>query len=249
MARTSPPHPVPIVVPMHNPAFYMRPLLCAALIAITAACSAKDRDGGCSSHIVTGDGVGVVRSFMSLDSLRRTCPVLREWVDTTAEPRSRHLVSVAIGRDTAVVVIAQSSVVEIRVSAPRFRTKDAIGIGTPLRTLLAHPDVSGFAIKGRAHLQIASICGLTFRIRTPPVVPSDHVLERPALARLSPTSPVDQISAWGGCEKDTTPPRTYPITVSVDSVMLERDLDGSNVTDFVVREKRVSAEPATPGLE
>ena len=33
--------------------------------------------------------------------------------------------------------------------------------------------------------------------------------------------------------------------MSVDSVMLERDLDGSTVTDFVVREKRVSADPGS----
>lgn len=221
----------------------MRRHLCLVLIGIAAACSDKAQvDGRCGSHIITGDGVGDVHGFMSVDSLRNVCRVLREWTDSSADVRSRHLIAIASGRDTIVAVIADGIVQEIRVTAPSFKTKESIGIGTSLSSLLNRPGVGGYSTRGRVQVQVESICGLLFRIRTPITFPNGRVLEKADLARLPSTSSVDQITAMGGCTPDKTPEKAHSTTVTVDSIMLERDLDGSGTPDFVVREKRVSSD-------
>jgi len=58
---------------------------------------------GCAERLVFGNGVGPVRLGMSLDALRRACPIVRDTtVPSDHGPAERRL-SVLLGADTAVV--------------------------------------------------------------------------------------------------------------------------------------------------
>jgi hypothetical protein len=192
--------------------------------------------------LVSGDSVGPIHLGMALDALRRACAIVH---DTTVAatyaggPPERHL-SVLLGADTAVVTMGIGRVREILLASGKFQTADSVGIGTPLRVLLAR-QAKGYGVAGQLLVQMPSECGLTFGIagRYPDL--PDGAKDSAAVARVPLTAAVDRIRI-DGCERDEgerfsmADDSTYD--VQTDSVMLARDLDGNGLTDYVVRESR-----------
>lgn len=228
-----------------------------AIVALCASCDARkpnDRaaqtrtpehktatSADCAERLVFGDNVGPIHLGMAVDALRRACPIVP---DTTVRPlpgsAERHL-SVLLGADTAVVSVGIGRVHEILLASGTFHTADSIGIGTPLRVLLARDHIEGFGVAGHLLVQTPSECGLTFGIAGHyPDLP-DGAKDSATLARVPLTAVVDRIRI-DGCERDedkqfaTGDDSTYD--VQTDTVMLARDLDGNGVTDYVVRESR-----------
>jgi hypothetical protein len=196
---------------------------------------------GCASRLVFGDSVGPIHLGMSLDALRRACPIVRDTTVPTAYGPAERRLSVLLGADTAVVTIHIGRVGEILLTSGAFHTADSVGILTPLRVMLARPLVKGYGVAGQLLLQVPSECGLTFGIAGQyPDLP-DGLKDLATMARVPPTAVVDRIRI-DGCERDedeqvsAVDDSTYD--VQTDSVMLARDLDGNGLTDYVVRESR-----------
>src|SRR5690349_19912428 len=140
---------------------------------------------GCGGRLVFGDSVGPIRLGMSLDELRRPCPIGRETAVPTAYGQAERRLSVLLGPDTAVVTI--------HISCVR-------GLST-LRVLLARPLLVGYGVAWGLLVQSPSQRGLTFRIagRYP-----DHpgpVKYSATMARVPLTAVVDRIRI-DGCERD-----------------------------------------------
>ena len=231
------------------------PLL--AIAALSAGCDLRKPNDGdartsaapegktsasanCAAKRVFGDSVGPIRLGMALDALRRACSIVHDTTLPAASgPPERHL-SVLLGADTAVVTMHIGRVGEILLASGKFQTADSVGIGTPLRVLLAR-QVKGYGVAGQLLVQTPSECGLTFGIAGHyPDLP-DGVKDSAMVARVPLTAVVDRIRI-DGCERDdegrvsAVDDSTYD--VQTDSVMLARDLDGNGVTDYVVRESR-----------
>lgn len=206
----------------------------------TAASVPGAPSADCAGRTVTGDSVGHVRIGMALDVLRRMCPVVH---DTTAQlggnlPNERR-VSFLIGPDTAVALVRFGRIWEVTLTGTGFRTADSLGVGTPLRRLLAFPGVRGY---GLDELLVATPtrCGLTFGIA------GQYAGEAPGrdsttLARKPADAVVDRVRI-DGCERDdetlALAPDDSTYDVQTDSVALARDLDGNGVADYVVLETR-----------
>lgn len=195
----------------------------------------------CTGQVVCADGVGPIRLGMSLDSLQRVSTIVH---DTTVPnphgPAERHL-SVLLGGDTALITVGGGRVGEILLTGGTFRTADSIGIGTPLRVLLARDSVKGYGVAGQLLVSMPSECGFAFGIAGHyPDLP-DGRKEITTLAAVPQTAVVDRIRI-DGCERDEDAPfsgaddSTYD--VQTDTVLLAKDLDGNGVTDYVVRENR-----------
>lgn len=195
----------------------------------------------CAARLVFGDSVGPIRLGMALDPLRRACPIVHDTTVPAAIGPAERQLSVLLGADTAVVTMHIGRVYEILLTSGAFQTADSVGIGTPLRVLLARPLVKGYGVGGQLLVQSPSECGLTFGIAGHyPDLP-DGKKDSATLARVPPTAVVDRIRI-DGCERDEdmqfseVDDSTYD--VQTDSVILARDLDGNGVTDYVVRESR-----------
>jgi hypothetical protein len=194
----------------------------------------------CAARTVSGDSVGHVRIGMALDVLRRMCPVLR---DTIVQPvgnlPKERRVSFLIGADTAEALVNHGRIWEVSLAGAAFRTADSLGVGTPLRRLLAFTGVRGY---GLDELLVATParCGLTFGIagRYAGVPP----LRDSAVLAAMPTDAVVDRILIDGCDRDdgnldrAADDSTYD--VQTDSVALARDLDGNRVVDYVVLETR-----------
>jgi hypothetical protein len=213
-----------------------------AVAALTRPATNATSSAGCTARLVTGDGVGPIRIDASLDSVRRTCPVVR---DTTERPNinlpPERLVSVLLGADTAVASVRGGRVVEVLLVGRSFVTDDSLGVGTPLRRLLGFTQAKVYGVSGRLIVTTPAKCGLRFDIAGRFNDVSDGVQDSATLGRLPPAAAVDRIHI-DGCERgedeglaaadDST------FDVQTDTVQLARDLDGDGVADFVVRESR-----------
>lgn len=194
----------------------------------------------CAAGTLTGDSVGHVRIGMALDVLRRMCRVVR---DTTVQrgstSPSERRVSFLIGVDTAVAVVSAGRIWDVSLTGPAFRTVDSLGVGTPLRRLLAFQGVRGYGVD---ELLVATParCGLTFGI-------AGHYADLPpkrdsaTLAALPRDAIVDRVRIDGCDRMDenlAAVPDDSTYDVQTDSVALARDLDGNGVADYVVMETR-----------
>ena len=195
----------------------------------------------CAGRLAFGDSVGPIRLGMSLDALRRACSIVHDTTVPAADGSPERHLSVLLGADTAVVTMHIGRVREILLASGSFQTADSVGIGTPLRALLAR-HAKGYGVAGQLLVQTPSECGLTFGIAGHyPDLPDGAKDSAAVAARVPLTAVVDRIRI-DGCERDEEGPvsavddSTYD--VQTDSVMLARDLDGNGLTDYVVRESR-----------
>ena len=189
----------------------------------------------------TNEGVGPIRIYASLDSIRQLCPIVR---DTTVQPQpglaAEHLVSVLMGTDTAVVSVRRNRVVQVFLTSPHFATADSIGVGTTLGRLLRFAQVKGYGVRGDLLIDVPAKCGLTFGItgRYPDL--PDGLKDTTTLSRVPVSATVNRIRI-DGCdpaENAESAPDDSTYDVQTDSVFLARDLDGNGVTDFVISESR-----------
>lgn len=194
----------------------------------------------CAGQVVFGDRVGPIHLGMSLDALQRVCAIVRDTTVPVVSGPAERRVSVLLGSDTAVVALRISRVQEILLTSGSFRTADSIGIGTPLRVLLARDSVKGYGTGGQLLVSSPSECGLTFGIagRYPDL--PDGAKDSATVARVPQSAVVDRVRI-DGCESDdegmsAADDSTYDI--QTDSMLLSRDLDGNGRTDYVVRESR-----------
>ena len=234
--------------------------LALALIALGAGCTSRDAEhparraaaspprsvtsaaaiAGCDARPVTGDGVGPIRLGMSLDSVRRVCPIVRDTTVRTDDnlPPER-LVSVLMGADTATLVVGRARVWNVLLGGRTFATADSLGVGTTLHRLLNLPRVKGYATAKRLTVVAPAKCGLAFlidgRFDGIPAGPQDSAV----LGRLPQEAQVNLIRV-DGCEHDDEEPAADDSTFDVltDTVFVARDLDGNGRTDYVVRENR-----------
>jgi hypothetical protein len=213
-----------------------------AVASLTRPATNATPSAGCAARLVTGDGVGPIRIDLSLDSVRRTCPVVR---DTTVRPNIKdppeRLVSVLLGADTAVVSVQGGRVTGVLLAGRGFATADSLGIGTPLRRLLGVPRVKVYGVAGRLIVMTPAKCGLRFDITGPFNDLPEGVLGSAVLDRLPLAAMVDRIHIDGcdrGVDEGLAAADDSTFDVQTDTVQLARDLDGNGVADFVVRESR-----------
>ena len=195
----------------------------------------------CTDRLVTGEGVGPIRLGMALDPLRRACPIVRDTMMPTPYGPAERVLSVLLGADTAMVTMHIGRVYEILLTSGAFHTADSVGIGTPLRVLLASHLVKGYGAAGQLLVTTPAECGLAFGIAGQYADLPNGVKDSATLARVPPTAAVNGIRI-DGCERDEDrqfaagDDSTYD--VQTDTVLLARDLDGNGRTDYVVRESR-----------
>jgi hypothetical protein len=236
----------------------LRLVFLSAALALGAGCTSRDArpaastaisttatatsSAGCTGRLVTGEGVGPIRIFASLDSIRQICPIVR---DTTVQASvglaAERLVSVLMGADTAVVGVRRGRVVQILLTSAHFATADSIGVGTTLARLLRFARGKGYGVGGDLLIATPTKCGLTFGMTGRYADLPDGLKDSTTLNRVPATATVNRIRI-DGCERDEVADLSAPddstYDVQTDSVLLARDLDGNGVTDFVVRESR-----------
>ena len=130
---------------------------------------------------VSEDGLGLLRIGVSLDAIRGSCVILSEQSGSETAPASARI---DLGRDTAVVELAQGRIQRITLHHQAYRTSDSLGVGTHISTLTRLPDAVGVTDRNRLYAVSPAYCGLRFMLSDPAPGPRSAQGGRAALRRL-----------------------------------------------------------------
>lgn len=172
-----------------------------------AACRNAERDttgaaltcGWKPSTRLTSDSVANLRIGLSVEELRQRCRVVRDTVRKDAEGGLQRVVRVQLGPAVADAEVTDGVVWRLTVTDPRLRTRDDIGVGSPLSQLLAAAPAWAANGETGVFVGLRTHCGLSFRLDTrAPGVPRPWVVSGVAdLRHAPPSTPVDQVLAVG----------------------------------------------------
>lgn len=150
----------------------------------------------CAGPFFDGAGLGALRIGATLDSVRRSCRVVRDTTEMRGEGLPVRILSVVIMGDTIEAEVDSGRIWRIAVRSARFRTADSLGVGVPIGRLLAIPGIRGFTGEGTLYLVSPRHCGLSFRVTDPKrALRADWTLS--LLQRLPSTSVVTQVLILG----------------------------------------------------
>jgi hypothetical protein len=119
---------------------------------------------GCDTRELSGSGIGTLQIGVAVDSIRARCSVIRDTTKLGLEGMPARTILVATNRDTVEAEIDNNRVWRIPVTDPDFRTRDSLGVGTPLTRLLAMPDLRGMTGEGALYVMTPARCGLSFQL-------------------------------------------------------------------------------------
>jgi hypothetical protein len=172
----------------------MKTLFALAMIMAALACSKTSDDQAqhaivqpsCGPGVITEQSVGYVTIGRSVDSVKKQCRVIRDTSELDAEAMPSRILTVAFGPDSVRAEIDSGLVWRIELTTPGIRTADSLGVGTPLKRLLALRNPKGAFGEG-LFLLSPEHCGLSFQLSDDGGDAPAQDWDRAMLARL-PTS-------------------------------------------------------------
>lgn len=121
-------------------------------------------DSGCMPGPVADTAAGPVMLGMTVDEIRARCPGARDRTALADEGQPARTLTVPLGGDTVVASIVDGRAWRLAVTTPGLRTRDSLGVGTPLPRLLALPGARGLTGEGRTFVIAEAPCGLSFEL-------------------------------------------------------------------------------------
>jgi hypothetical protein len=120
-------------------------------------------DSGCAPAPLADSAAGPVRLGMRVEEIVARCPGARDSSVSQEGTRTRTLV-VPVGRDTVEASIVEGRAWRLAVATRGLRTRDSLGVGTPLARLLALANPRGLTGEGRTFVVADQPCGLSFEL-------------------------------------------------------------------------------------
>lgn len=159
--------------------------------------SVRMPEATCNEHIFTGNGIGLLRIGLPVDSVSRVCNVTRDTVVRGVEGMMSRVLSVAIGSDTVLAEIHQDSVWRILVRSQGLYTTDSLSVGSSIGMLTALPELNPMVGEGYLYVATPAHCGMSFRLSEPPSSLPSGEWTNADLRALSPIVHVTRILLFG----------------------------------------------------
>jgi hypothetical protein len=143
-----------------------------------------------SQTALSGQGIGDLRVGAPVETVARSCRILRDTIAAGAEGLQERRIVVALARDSVTAVVDSNRVWRLHVRSPAFRTADSLGVGMPAAALRR----SGARVlsgEGKVFVTLPSHCGLSFRLRG---VEAGRVS---SVAQIPANADVDEVLAFG----------------------------------------------------
>jgi hypothetical protein len=159
---------------------------------------ASASEHACGSPVIDSAGVGRLRIGATVDSVQAHCTVLRDSTELRAEGLPARILVVPIGGDTVEAEVVDGRVWRIAVVRPTLRTRDSVGVGSPLAALLTIPELRGTAGEGALFAMSPARCGLSFQLSSSDRRADGWTIDR--LRRLPPSTIVQRVLVVGCAE-------------------------------------------------
>ena len=153
----------------------------------------------CNSHIISGDGIGVLRIGAPFEFVKQECEVTSDTLMRGNEGQPVRVLSIAIGLDTPYVEVVNGQVTRILVRSQGIYTRDSLSVGSSVEFLKSLPDLQPIVGEGYLYVTSSAHCGIRFRLSEPPSTAPNWEWTTNDLRQLSPMVHVTRILI-GGCD-------------------------------------------------
>ena len=147
----------------------------------------------CGDKVIAEQGIGKLRIGMSVDSLNKQCPVLRDTIQPGPEGTTERRVTVAFAPDVVDAEIVDGKVWRIDVESPAFRTADSLGVGSSVAEVLRRDDPNGGVGEGAFFLISKKHCGLSYQLSGGIPAGANRRWDKAALATLPASMEVNKV--------------------------------------------------------
>jgi len=112
-------------------------------------------------------GIGEMRIDRTVKEIEDQCEILRDTTEQGSEGMPEHVIAVRIDGDIAKGYVNGNVVRRIEVTTPHFRTRDSLGVDTPLDKIAKARGAKFFPGEDGVYGFTADHCGLSFRFSVP----------------------------------------------------------------------------------
>jgi hypothetical protein len=135
-------------------------------VAVDTADSVPDC-GVTGTATIENDGIGQLKVGRKVDDVRSLCEVTSDAQELGTEGMKERVLTVNVGGTTVKALIDKDRVMRIAVSSPALRTRDSLGVDTPLHTLADKRGARFVPGEDGVYGFVADHCGLSFRFAIP----------------------------------------------------------------------------------
>jgi hypothetical protein len=128
---------------------------------------ARKTCGVSGAPILTDNGIGELRVDRRVSDVKAACEVLSDTLELGTEGMQEHVVLVRIAGDVVTGSVDDDEIRRISVSTSKFRTRDSIGVDTPLSRIAALRGARFLAGEDGVYGFSSEHCGLSFRFSIP----------------------------------------------------------------------------------
>jgi len=128
----------------------------------------KPKTCGVSGDVLlTDDGIGDLKVGRTVDEISRVCEIVSDTTERGTEGMDEHIVVVRIGGEVVTGLVDDNKIQRIQVSTSRFRTRDSLGVDTPLAKIATQRGAKFLPGEDGLYGFTGEHCAMSFRFSIP----------------------------------------------------------------------------------
>ncbi len=143
--------------------------------------------------ILTDNGIGELQVDRSVEDVASVCEIISDTTERGTEGMDEHVVIVRIDGDVATGLVDDKTIRRLQITSPRFRTRDSLGVDTPLAKIAALRGAKFLPGEDGVYGFAADHCGLSFRFSIPLRPPAGRDWTVAAIAKAHGDATVDRV--------------------------------------------------------
>ena len=117
--------------------------------------------------VLTDDGIGELRVGRTVADVGQACQIVSDTTQLGTEGMNEHVIVVRIDGDVVTGLVNDDKIQRIQVTSPRFRTRDSLGVDTPLAKIAAARGAKFLPGEDGLYGFTGGHCALSFRFSIP----------------------------------------------------------------------------------
>jgi hypothetical protein len=143
--------------------------------------------------VIENDGIGELKVGRKVSDIRNLCDVKSDSEEPGTEGMKERILVTSFGGIAVQALVSNDRVTRISVTSPPVRTRDSLGVDTPLRMIADMRGARFVAGEDGVYAFVADHCGLSFRFSIPLRPPTGSDWTADAAKREHGEASVDRI--------------------------------------------------------
>lgn len=143
------------------------PVSAAPTPAVDSSKTAAKMCGVKGTPLLADDGIGDLKVGRKVADIRSLCEVVSDAKEQRSEGMMERVLVVRLGGDVVSSIINNDKISRIEVNSPHFKTRDSLGVDTPLSRIARKRGAKFYPGEDGVYGFVADHCALSFRFSVP----------------------------------------------------------------------------------